>query len=97
MALLALEVVRLSMTGRDHSSSIRSVTSTAVCRLSLIYALVVTGSTFRHTMRSSQWETRKVMIEPGLLPEILRVAILARHQLAVMRVVLMMTLTALLT
>lgn len=73
------------------------MTSTTVRRLTLINALIMTGTTFRYPMRPAQWETCEVVIKTGLLPEILRVTVLARQQLSIMRIILMMTLTAFLT
>lgn len=97
MTLLALEVIRLSMTGRDHACRIPGMTAAAVGRLPLINTLIMTGPAFSHAMCTAQREAGQVMIKARLLPEILRVTILTRHQLTIMRIILMMALAAFLT
>lgn len=97
VALLTLEVVRLSMTWCHNTGGIGRMTSSAIRRLPLINTLIVTGSAFRDPMRPAQREARKVMVKASLLPEILRMTVLARQQLSVMRIILMMTLATFLT
>jgi hypothetical protein len=97
MTLLTLKVIRLTMIRRHHTCRILGMTAAAISWLPLINALIVASPAFCNPMRTTQRETRQVMIKPRMLPEILRVTILARHQLAIMRVILVVTLTALLT
>jgi len=97
MALLALEVIRLGMAGRDHARRVPGMTAPTVGGLTLINTLFVPGTTFGHAMRATEREPGQVMIKARLLPEILRVTILTRHQLTIMRIILMMALAAFLT
>lgn len=71
--------------------------ATTVRGLALINTLIVAGSTLRDPVRPPQWEAGQVMIEFGLLPEVLRMTILAGQELTMMRLVLVMTLAAFLT
>ncbi len=78
MALLTLEVVRLRVTGSHYACSIRGMASTTIGGLPLIDSLIVTGTTFRDPVSTTQREAREVVIKAGLLPEVLRVTVLTR-------------------
>ena len=78
MALLTLKVVGLTMIRRRDPRCVAEMTIPAFGRLALIHTLIMTGSTFRHTMSPPQRESSHVVIERGLLPEILGMTILAR-------------------
>lgn len=94
MALLTLEVIRLGMAGCHHPRRVSGMTAPTVGRQPLIHTLIMTGPAFGHTVRAAQREPCQVMIKARLLPEILRVTVLARHQLTIMRIILMMALAA---
>jgi hypothetical protein len=81
----------------DHTRGVTGMTAPTVGRKTLINTLIMAGPAFRHTMRAAEREPCQVMIKAGLLPEVLRVTVLARHQLAIMRIILMMALAAFLT
>lgn len=91
MAAFALEVARvIPMDRRRHGVRLLEVTAAAIRRQTLVDALVVASPTFRYTMRALQRESRHVMVEQRLLPEVLQVAVAALLELTVVIVILRM-------